>query len=413
MNNQAIKLKRVTNFISRGISPDYSEADEGIKFINQACIYWDGIKSKAIKYARKESGALTSKGVIKQGDILINSTGTGTLGRASLFDLGEKEYVADSHVTIVRPDQQKVLSAYLYYLIRSSCFQDHLFTTCVSGSTNQIELSRERLGESIINIPDIVTQESIIKYLNRKIKKIDGIIVMKNHLLELAEEKRQNLISRAVTKGLGSNELKSSNVEWLDKISTNWKVLPIKAFTKKKKKKIGYVNEQLLSVYRDYGVIVKSSRNDNYNKPSDDLSNYQLVEKNDLVLNKMKTWQGSLAVSSYQGLVSPAYIVCTLNESMVIPRFIHYALRAKHNIEFYRSISYGVRPAQWDMHYQDFRELPIALPERKEQKEIVDYLDSYNDLVDKTKNKLKQSIDYLEEYKTSLISNAVTGKVKV
>ena len=78
--------------------------------------------------------------------------------------------------------------------------------------------------------------------------------------------------------------------------------------------------EQLLSVYRDYGVVPKSSRDDNFNKPSDDLSTYQLVEHGDLAINKMKAWQGSVAISQCRGIVSPAYFVYVMMQSALSRR---------------------------------------------------------------------------------------------
>ncbi len=79
----------------------------------------------------------------------------------------------------------------------------------------------------------------------------------------------------------------------------------------------------MLSVYRDYGVVLRAGRDDNYNKPGEDLTAYRVVRRGDLVLNKMKTWQGSLGVSEFDGIVSPAYFVARpLTDDH--PAFIHH-----------------------------------------------------------------------------------------
>lgn len=127
-------------------------------------------------------------------------------------------------------------------------------------------------------------------------------------------------------------------------------------------------------MYRDHGVIPKSSRDDNFNKPSDDLSTYRYVEPGDLVLNKMKTWQGSLAVSRFAGIVSPAYYVCSLTAE-VEPRFIHYLLRSAPYIAMYGARSKGIRPNQWDLPYDEFKTVPILLPPLDVQRRIADFLD--------------------------------------
>jgi type I restriction enzyme, S subunit len=83
----------------------------------------------------------------------------------------------------------------------------------------------------------------------------------------------------------------------------------------------------LLSVYRDLGVVRREGRDDNFNQPGDDLSSYLVVRPGDLVLNKMKTWQGSLGVSSFEGIVSPAYFVAEQVRD-ANPRFLHHLLRS-------------------------------------------------------------------------------------
>jgi type I restriction enzyme S subunit len=94
-------------------------------------------------------------------------------------------------------------------------------------------------------------------------------------------------------------DYKPSGVQWLGDIPINWNFKPIKAlFTKKSDK--NHIELPLMSVYRDYGVIPTDSRDDNYNKPSLDLSAYQKIVPTDLVTNKMKTWQGSIAISEYE-----------------------------------------------------------------------------------------------------------------
>src|ERR1039458_9019583 len=90
----------------------------------------------------------------------------------------------------------------------------------------------------------------------------------------------------------------------------------------------------MLSVYRDYGVIPRDGRDNNYNKPGEDLSAYRVVRRGDLVLNKMQTWQGSLGISDYDGIVSPAYFVARpLTDDS--PAFVHHLLRSRPLIAEY------------------------------------------------------------------------------
>lgn len=199
---------------------------------------------------------------------------------------------------------------------------------------------------------------------------------------------------------------KDSGVKWLGEIPAHWDVLPIKAFTRRKRVK-NHPELQLLSVYRDYGVIPKDSRDDNYNRASADLSSYQVVEIGDLAINKMKSWQGSLGVSQFHGIVSPAYIVCELNGN-VYPRFIHHLLRSSSYIAQYACRSYGIRPAQWDMRYVDFREILALIPPLDEQRAIAAYLDRETNRIDALIAKTLELNALLSEKLIALISNSVT-----
>lgn len=152
-----------------------------------------------------------------------------------------------------------------------------------------------------------------------------------------------------------------------------WETRPLWSLFRRRKS-TGHPNEELLSVYRDYGVIPKSSRDDNHNKESDDLSGYQLVTEGALVTNKMKAWQGSIAISRYRGIVSPAYYVYEpLSDEH--DQFLHYLLRSEPYIALYGRISKGIRVNQWDLEHEALRTVPVMLPDLKIQKAIADFLD--------------------------------------
>lgn len=153
----------------------------------------------------------------------------------------------------------------------------------------------------------------------------------------------------------------------------HWRSIPLK-YLFRRSKTLGTGEERLLSIYRDYGVIPKDSRDDNFNKPSDDLSKYQVVSQGDLVVNKMKAWQGSVAVSEYDGIISPAYFVYR-PVGVIDNRFAHYLLRSNEYFQYYASVSSGVRPNQWDLDPRAFERIEVALPPQEEQRAIADYLD--------------------------------------
>lgn len=168
----------------------------------------------------------------------------------------------------------------------------------------------------------------------------------------------------------------------------------------------GRGEEQLLSVYRDWGVVRKADRDDNFNQAGEDLMAYKFVEPGDLVLNKMKTWQGSLGVSEYQGIVSPAYFVCKLSPN-VHGRFVHHLLRSHRYIGHYKAYSKGIRPNQWDLPYESLRQLPLFLPGVDEQRRIADFLDERVGWIDRIISARRQQANALELSRRASLVQAI------
>ena len=188
-----------------------------------------------------------------------------------------------------------------------------VFKAAGQGSTFR-ELAKEGLESVAVSVPPPDEQHAIAAFLDRETAKIDGLVARKERLIELLQEKRTALITRAVTRGLDTNvPMKDSGVEWLGEIPAHWEVKKIKRLFRHKKRQ-GFPELTVLSVYREYGVIEKSSRDDNFNRTPEDLHTYQLVNPGDLVINKMKAWQGSLGVSRLSGITSPDYLgACRTN----------------------------------------------------------------------------------------------------
>ena len=166
-------------------------------------------------------------------------------------------------------------------------------------------------------------------------------------------------------------KMKDSGYIWIGNVPENWNISKIKYHLKRKELK-NPGNMKVLSVYREYGVIPKDSRDDNHNVTSEDTSKYKYVRKGDFVINKMKAWQGSMGISEYEGIVSPAYFSYEFTDKLLYGRYIHYLLRNVYKDEF-RRISGGIREGQWDLPAEGFANEFIYLPAFEEQKKIADF----------------------------------------
>ena len=208
-----------------------------------------------------------------------------------------------------------------------------------------------------------------------------------------------------------ARKMKDSGIEWIGEIPEGWEVSQLKYATRWKSEK-GCPDAPVLSLYRDFGVVPKDSRNDNHNVTSLDTSNYKVVDIGDLVINKMKAWQGSMAVSDYRGIVSPAYHVCSITSNKVNKRYLHHLLRNPAYLPEYARLSTGMRIGQWDLGFDDFKNIPFLIPPLDEQAKIADYLDNGCASLDVILDKTRSSIEEYKKLKQAVITQAVTKGVR-
>ena len=195
------KIKFLASKMTRGTAPDYTQKHI-TRVVNQSTFSKGFFDTTNLKYSKKLAN--DSRGLLQKGDILIASTGGGVLGKVYYFNEIE-EYVADSHVTIVRPIPSKLKSRFGYYFY-STLFE--VFNGMMSqGSTNQIELQLFDLANSYLPLPNIHIQQKIVNYLDNKTFQIDKIISQKQHQLSLLSDYKNSLIFEYVTgkKQLSSN----------------------------------------------------------------------------------------------------------------------------------------------------------------------------------------------------------------
>ena len=201
-------------------------------------------------------------------------------------------------------------------------------------------------------------------------------------------------------------EMKDSGFEWIGEIPVNWEVDKLK-FHLKRNEPRNPGDTVVLSLYRELGVIPKDSRDDNHNVTSEDTSKYKYVQPGDFVINKMKAWQGSVAVSEYEGIVSPAYFIYKFTDDAFYRRYFHYLLRSCYKDEFMR-LSGGIRVGQWDLPSVALDNTAVIIPPMKEQKSIAAFLDVKCAEIYALTAYIQTQIDTLEQYKRSVITEAVT-----
>lgn len=200
---------------------------------------------------------------------------------------------------------------------------------------------------------------------------------------------------------------KDSGVEWLGEVPSHWESFPL--FVQAKISSItNHIDKELLSVYLDRGVVRFSDVDEKRtNVTSLDLSKYQLVRKGNLVLNNQQAWRGSVGVSSYEGIVSPAYLILELSNKFD-PHYANYLFRNGSMVSHYLIASKGVGTIQRNLYWGNLRRTPIFIPPLSEQQKIAQFLDDKTAKIDQAVDLAEKQIALLKEHKQIMIQNAVT-----
>ena len=354
-----------------------------------------------------KTNAHDDRKLVKKGDFVINSRSD----RRGSCGVSEYDGSVSLINTVMKP-RDEMNPDYYNWLFHTIQFADEFYKWGHGIVDDLWTTNWQDMKHIDIPVPTLDEQKVIADYLNKAIPEIDALHTDIEKQIETLEEYKKSIITEAVTKGLDPDvEMKDSGIEWIGMIPKHWNVDKIKYHLKRNEPK-NPGNVEVLSVYREYGVIPKSSRDDNHNITSEDTSKYKYVKKDDLVINKMKAWQGSMGVSEYEGIVSPAYFIYNFTDNYFDKKYFHFLIRNCYKDEF-RRISGGIREGQWDLSADLFAKELVLIPPIKEQIKIVEFLNTKCAEIDGAIEDKKKQLETLEQYKKSLIYEYVTGKKEV
>lgn len=244
-----------------------------------------------------------------------------------------------------------------------------------------------------VYVPPTDEQRAIADFLDRETAQIDALVAKQEDLLTLLAERKQSVLDCVLASVVGETR----RLRWLYRPSSE----------------ANKPDEEVLSVYREHGVIPKSSRTDNFNKTPENVERYLLVRPDDLVVNKMKAWQGSLGISAHRGIVSGDYEVLRPTTPTLDPEYAHYRLRSPELVLEYRLRSRGIRPSQWRLYWQDLADIELIVPPLAEQRIAAARIKSETTQIDVLIAKAEEHIALAKERRSALITAAVTGQIDV
>jgi len=310
--------------------------------------------------------------------------------------------------TIMRVSNINARFIYYYYLALDN---GKMLRPLYTGLRKTININT--FQSTKVPVPPREEQDQIVRFLDWKVSSINKLINIKKKEIKEIDALKRSMVSHAITRGLTADApMKYSGVKWLGDIPQRWYTVPLYAIAQVKSIN-NCIDLPLMSVYLDAGVVPFVEREEKRtNATSKDLTNYQRVDPGDFVLNNQQAWRGSVGVSFHSGIVSPAYIVLSLNNTLD-SHYANYLFRSRCMVDQYLVISRGVGSIQRNLYWSALKRVVVPIPSKKEQMEIVEYLDGLNNKFDATIKKLTEEVAVLEEYKNKIIADTVTGKIDV
>lgn len=403
-------------FIS-SISADYGlnlssdkYIDKGARFIRITDINEDGTLIPDGVYISED---LTKDKVLQKGDILFARSGS--IGTSFLFNLDDSQKYSFAGYLVRFRLKMGYSPSFVYLFSRSKLFKDQIKMDSIETTIENF--NGEKYSNLKISLPDTKNQKQIVSCLGKIFTNVDRLISKISKMIELLKEKRQAIITHAVTKGLDPNvPMKYSGVQWIGEIPENWDMIPIKFIMSCNDEtlpesahadtKLQYI--EISDVSEDKGIT-----NIQEMKFSDAPSRARrIVKDGDIIISTVRTYLRAIATIKEPGkntVVSTGFAV--LRPRSISQNFAKYAFSANYFIERIVSESSGVSyPAISSEKLMNFK---IAIPDSKSQNDISGYLDKILRKLSLLIVKQGKMIELLHEYKTSLITTVLTGKIDV
>lgn len=351
------------------------------------------------------------KSLLAYGDFIFADTSEDIDGSGNFTYLNSHVMTfAGYHTVIVRP-KPYINVRYLAYVFDCLSFR-HQIRTAVKG-VKVYSITKAILKDTAAWLPDLDQQYEIAQFLDQKTTQIDQAIAIKEQQITLLNERKQIVIQQAVTKGLDPNvKMKDSGVEWIGQIPEHWEIKKVKQVFSLIIDSAPRNNDyELLSVYTDIGVKPRKELEERGNKAST-TDGYWMVQKGDIIVNKLLAWMGAIGVSDYDGVTSPAYDILR-PKIKLNPYIYHILFRSPTCSEELKKHSRGIMEMRLRLYFDKFGDVLIPYAPYKEQNAIIDYIKQHENQINDGINFYKNQIQKLKEYKTTLINDAVTGKIKV
>lgn len=421
------RLKHICDVFPSNVDKKSHEGEVPVLLCNYTDVYYNDRITPSLDFmAATASAEQIAKFTLRAGDTII------TKDSETADDIAVGAYVPEDmpgvvcgyHLSMVRPTA-RVVGAFVKRIF-DSCFATACFAVRANGLT-RVGLGQYELGNVSFAIPPLAEQTAIAAFLDRETAKIDGLVAEQRRLIELLKEKRQAVISHAVTKGLNPDApMKPSGIDWLVEVPAHWEVCSVRRIIARIEQ--GWSPECYArpAESEEWGVLKtgcvnRGVLNEDENKALPDtlspLPEYE-VKAGDVLMSRASGSPELVGSTAYVSAIRSRLMLSDKTFRVhpgpaITKRFFVAAFNSRFlRDQIERAIS-GAEGLANNLPQSALLSFAICVPPIKEQNAIVEYLEGETARLDALAAVAERAIDLLQERRTALISAAVTGKIDV
>jgi type I restriction enzyme S subunit len=336
---------------------------------------------------------------VRDGDLLFSWSAT-----IDAFIWQRGDGILNQHIFKVVP-KRGAEKQYLYYLIKAHA--PRWADDDAHGSTMK-HIKKDALSNKVW-LPDLATQKAITDFLDHEINRIDALVEKRNDFNALLDEVAKSLIADAISGG-SIDSAARRDADWLGTVPASWEMKRMRFIYRERIGRSESGEEELLSASHLTGVTKRSEKSVNMFLAESNVG-YKLVMRDDLVVNTMWAWMGAMGVSPEEGIISPSYGVYRPIGSDLSPEFADLVVRSPQFIAEATRRSKGIHSSRLRLYTDALYDIIFPVPPLCDQVKLVEQLARRRSRENALREKNKQAITLLQEFRTSLITAAVTGQI--
>ena len=410
-NWEWVKLGNIVDYVQRGKSPKYDKESNSYPIISQKCVQWDGVHLEFAKHLKEDFWKeLPSYRFVTKGDLLLNSTGTGTVGRIIKVTESFDKIPVDSHVTIIRLNKN-VCNSYILYFLMSPIIQNN-FDDYLTGTTKQKEFGLASIQNIVISIPPLEEQKRIVAKIEKLMPLVDEYAESYNRLQkidnEFEDKLKQSVLQYAMEGKLVKQNPSDEPASELIKKIENEKAELVKEGKIKKSKKLPAITDdekpfdipdswewvrlKQITTYGNFNSIKGSSIPDNswvvdmkdvrkngggfseiVRRKSTDIykSNKYSFNKNAVLYGKLRPYLRKVEIAQTSGFTTTEMLpINVVDLSTLVPQYLRYAMLSPYFVNLVNDSMYGMKMPRVGTTF--LAKMVVPLPPLEEQKRIVE-----------------------------------------